>query len=53
MQILADARAVRHRRGLCLNFTPRLGREVRQIIFEHFDLIVAAWREHFGADNAE
>jgi len=32
---------------------PRLRREVRQIIFEHFDQIVAAWREHFGGDRAE
>jgi len=35
------------------NCTPRLRREVRQIIFEHFDQIVAAWREHFGGDRAE
>ncbi len=35
------------------NCTPRLRREVRQIIFEHFDQIVAAWRERFGEDNAE
>jgi hypothetical protein len=35
------------------NCTPRLRREVRRIIFEHFDQIVAAWREHFGEDNAE
>lgn len=35
------------------NCTPRLRREVRQIIFEHFDRIVAAWRERFGGDRAE
>jgi len=35
------------------NCTPRLRREVRQIIFEHFDRICAAWREHFGEDHAE
>ena len=37
------------------NFTPRLRREVRQdrAGFEHFDQIVAAWREHFGGDRAE
>ena len=34
------------------NCTPRLRREVRQIIFEHFDQIVVAWREHFGGDHA-
>lgn len=34
------------------NRTPRLRREVRQVIFEHFDQIVAAWREHFGGDRA-
>ena len=30
-----------------------LRREVRQIIFEHFDQLVAAWREHFGGDRAK
>jgi hypothetical protein len=35
------------------NCTPRLRREVRQIIFLHFDQIVAAWREHFGGDRAQ
>ena len=35
------------------NCTPRLRREVRQIVFEHFDQIIAAWREHFGGDRAE
>jgi len=35
------------------NCTPRLRREVRQIIFQHFDHIVVAWREHFGGDRAE
>ncbi len=35
------------------NLTPRLRREVRQIIFEHFDQIVVAWQEHFGGDRAE
>jgi len=30
------------------NCGPRLRREIRQIIFEHFDQIVIAWREHFG-----
>jgi hypothetical protein len=27
-------------------------REIRQIIFEHFDQITAAWREQFGARRA-
>ena len=35
------------------NCTPRLRREVRQIIFEHFDQIVTAWQEHFGEEHAE
>ncbi len=26
--------------------TPRLRREIRKIIFEHFDLIVEAWEKH-------
>ena len=32
--------------------TSRLRREVRQVIFEHFDEICAAWREHFEKGNA-
>jgi hypothetical protein len=35
------------------NLSPRLRREVRQIIFDQFDQIVSAWREHFGEDDAE
>jgi len=35
------------------NCTPRLRREVRQIIFEHFDQIIAAWRELFGGNRAK
>jgi hypothetical protein len=35
------------------NCTPRLRREVRQIVFTHFDQIVAAWRERFGGDRGE
>ena len=35
------------------NCTPRLRREVRRIIFEHFDQIAAAWREHFGGGRGE
>ncbi len=35
------------------NLTPPLRREIRQIIFDHFDIIVEAWRRHFGEqDNA-
>jgi hypothetical protein len=33
------------------NLTPRLRREVRRIIFAHFDLIIERWRDHFGADD--
>jgi len=32
---------------------PRLRREIRQIIFEHFGQIIVAWREHFGENRAE
>jgi hypothetical protein len=35
------------------NCTPRLRREIRQIIFEHFEQIVSAWREYFGEDRAQ
>ena len=35
------------------NCTPRLRREVRQVIFEHFDQIVTAWHKHFGGDRGE
>jgi hypothetical protein len=35
------------------NCTPRLRREVRQIIFEHLDPIVAAGQEHFGGNHAK
>ncbi len=34
------------------NLTPRLRREVRRIVFEHFDLICAAWQEQFGGGHA-
>lgn len=35
------------------NCTPRLRREIRQIIFGHFDQIVAGWRGHIGENRAE
>jgi hypothetical protein len=35
------------------NCTPRLRREIRQVIFEHFDQIIASWREHFGEARGE
>jgi len=28
--------------------TPRLRREIRRIVFDHFDLIVDEWRTFFG-----
>jgi len=35
--------------------TPRLRREIRKIVFDHFDLILDEWNRHFegesGADN--
>jgi len=40
-------------RSLSTTATPRLRREVRQIIFEHFDQIIAVWREHFRGDRAK
>lgn len=34
-------------------FTPRLRREIRQILFENYDLIVEEWDRHFeGRENA-
>jgi hypothetical protein len=30
------------------NMTPRLRREVRKIIFDHFELIVGEWQNVFG-----
>jgi hypothetical protein len=30
------------------HLTPRLRREVRKIIFDHFELIVGEWEESFG-----
>jgi hypothetical protein len=30
------------------NLTPRLRREVRKIIFDHFELIVGEWEKSFG-----
>jgi hypothetical protein len=30
------------------NLTPRLRREVRKIIFDHFDLIMGEWHNSFG-----
>jgi Domain of unknown function (DUF4160) len=34
------------------NCTPAMHREIRQIIFEHFDQITAPWRESFGGRRA-
>jgi hypothetical protein len=31
------------------NLTPAARREIRKIIFQHFDLIVESWHNHFGA----
>ena len=35
------------------NLTLRLRREVRKIIFDHFDLIVEEWRKSFGDKSNE
>jgi hypothetical protein len=29
------------------NLTPRLRREIRKIVFDHFDLILEEWEAHF------
>ena len=34
------------------SMSPADKRAVRRIIFEHFDPIVTAWREHFGENRA-
>lgn len=34
--------------GWSYHLTPRLRREVRKIIFDHFDLIVEEWQRWFG-----
>ena len=31
------------------SLTPRLRREIRKIIFDHFELIVEEWEQHFGS----
>jgi Domain of unknown function (DUF4160) len=30
------------------NLQPRLRREIRRLLYRHFDEIVAAWRQQFG-----
>jgi hypothetical protein len=35
------------REDFAYNLTPSARREVRKIIFEHFDLIIEAWNQHF------
>ena len=30
------------------NLSPQLHREIRKIVFDHFDLIVEEWNNHFG-----
>jgi hypothetical protein len=34
------------------NFTSRLRRQVRQIIFEHVDEITSSWENYFGGHRA-
>ena len=31
----------------CYNLSPSDKREIKKIIFQHFDLIVEAWKKHF------
>lgn len=33
------------------NLTPRLRREIRKIVFDHFDLILDEWKRHWGASS--
>ncbi|MGB2823531.1 MAG: DUF4160 domain-containing protein [Phycisphaerae bacterium] len=33
------------------NLTPRLRREVRKIVFDHFDLILEEWEGYFGGSG--
>lgn len=33
------------------NLTLRLRREIRKILFDHFDLIVTTWEEYFGNED--
>jgi hypothetical protein len=35
------------------NLTPRLRREARKIIFDHFDLLVEEWKKRFGSFENE
>jgi len=35
------------------NCTPRLTREIRRIIYQHFDEICEAWRTHFKVKNGD
>jgi hypothetical protein len=51
MQVLASRYDIVEE--FAFNCTPRLLREVRQIIFAHLDQIAEARQEHFGGDDAE
>lgn len=31
--------------------SPQLRREIRRIIFDHFDLILSEWNRHLGGDH--
>ncbi len=35
------------------DLTPRLRREIRKIVFDHFDQIVSSWHGFFGASSHE
>lgn len=40
--------------AFCYNFTPAAKREIKKIIYQHFDLIVDAWFKHFiNPDNGK
>ena len=39
------------REAFAFNLSPRDTRDVRRIIFEHFDLIVAAWQRIHGENR--
>lgn len=42
------------KKAWAVGMTPRLWREVRKIVFDHFTLIVEEWNRYFGGnDNAD
>jgi hypothetical protein len=42
-----DVDEVEIREAFSFNLTPASRREIKKIIYQHFDLIVEAWEKHF------